>query len=166
MELLTKLGIDWKLLVAQIVNFFILLVVLYKFVYNPVLNMLDRRSKVIEKGITDAKLSEERLAQIQKMQDEKMAATSREIGALLEQAKVDAEMVKKDLIATASLQAEDLLRRAKVQNAEEKEKMLYEVKREVASFIVDAASKILEREFSHADQKRLAEAVTREMQSK
>mgnify|MGYP001588456271 CR=1 FL=1 len=64
MELISKLGIDWKLLVAQIVNFFILLFVLYKFAYKPVLEMLEKRSKTIEKGIHDAKASEERLKEI------------------------------------------------------------------------------------------------------
>ena len=163
MELISKLGIDWKLLVAQIVNFFILLFVLYKFAYKPVLEMLEKRSKTIEKGIHDAKASEERLKEIEQTRRQILDEASRSVGKLLEKAKADAEAMKKDLMATASFQAEDLLRRTKAQVAEEKEKMTEDVKKEVAKFIILATGKILQREFSDADQKRLADAVALEM---
>lgn len=165
MELIHKLGIDWKLLLAQVVNFFILLAVLYKFVYKPVLEMLEKRSRTIEKGIHDAKAAEERLLKIERLREEKMAETSKEIGKLLEQARADAEIMKKDIMTTANLQAEDLLRRARLQMAEEKEKMVQDAKREVTAFIVQATGKILEREFSATDQKRLTEAVAHEIKS-
>lgn len=165
MELFAKLGIDWKLLIAQTINFFILLFVLFKFVYKPVLNVLDKRSKTIEKGISDAKKSEEKLQEIEKMREQRMAETSKEIGRLLDQAKRDAEEAKKDLIAVAAAQADELLRRAKLQMEEQKRVMIEEVKAEVTGFIIRASGKILEREFSSADQKRLADAISKEMKT-
>lgn len=163
MELISKLGIDWKLLAAQIVNFFILLFVLYKFAYKPVLDMLEKRSKTIEKGIHDAKASEERLKEIEQTRRKILDEAAREVGKLLEKAKADAEAMKKDLMADATEQAEDLLRRTKALVAEEKEKMTEDVKKEVAKFIILATGKILQREFSDADQKRLADVVALEM---
>lgn len=163
MELISKLGIDWKLIAAQIVNFFILLFVLYKFAYKPVLNMLEKRSKMIEKGVHDAKASEERLKEIEETRRKVLDEAAREVGKLLEKAKADAEAMKKDLMANANEQAEDLLRRTKALIAEEKEKMTEDVKKEVAKFIILATGKILQREFSDADQKRLADAVALEM---
>lgn len=163
MELISKLGIDWKLLAAQIVNFFILLFVLYKFAYKPVLDMLEKRSKTIEKGIHDAKASEERLKEIEQTRRKILDEAAREVGKLLEKAKADAEAMKKDLMADANEQAEDLLRRTKALVAEEKEKMTEDVKKEVAKFIILATGKILQREFSDSDQKRLADAVALEM---
>lgn len=160
MELLHKLGIDWKLLIAQIINFFILLFVLYKFAYKPVLHMLDKRAKTIEKGISDAKASEEKLAAIERLRDEKLAQAQKEIGSMLEKARLDAEAVKKELIDAANKQVEDLMRRTRLQIEEEKRKMIADVKREVAQFIIAATGKILEKEFNADDQKRLTEAVT------
>ncbi len=165
MELITKLGIDWKLLVAQIVNFTILLVVLYKFVYGPVLAMLEKRTKTIEKGLHDAKVSEEKLIAIEKLSQERMSATEKEVGALLDRARHDAEGMKKDILAAAQTQADDLLRRTRLQIEEDKQKMLQEVKSEVTTHIVKLTGKLLEREFSDADQKRLAEALSKEMKS-
>ena len=60
-ELLTKLGIDLKLLVAQIVNFLILLLVLYKFAYGPIVAMLEKRQKKIEKGLKEAEEAHKKL---------------------------------------------------------------------------------------------------------
>ena len=165
MELLTKLGIDWKLLAAQIVNFFILLVILYKFVYKPVLDLLEKRSKTIEKGIADAKASEERLKEIEQTREKSLRNTEKEIGKLFDQAKKDAEAMKQSIVSAANVQSEDMLRRTRAQMEEEKQKMLGDVKREVTAFIIQATSKVLEREFSAADQKRLAEAITKEMKA-
>ena len=53
MELLTKLGVDWKLLIAQIVNFTILVSVLTYFVYRPLLDLLDARRERIRKAVED-----------------------------------------------------------------------------------------------------------------
>lgn len=163
MELLTKLGVDWKLLLAQIINFFILMVVLYKLVYKPVLDLLDKRAKTIEKGVSDAKESEKRLQEIEKTRQESMAQTRKEMGRMLDQAKTEADQVKKDLMAAAQTQADDLMRRTKIQIEEEKTKMISDVKREVGAFIIKATGKLLEREFSQADQSRLSQAIMKEM---
>lgn len=163
MELINKLGIDWKLLVAQIVNFFILLVVLYKFVYKPVLHTLEKRSKIIEKGMRDAKESEEKLLQVEHLQKTRLAETEKEIGRLFETAKNDAEVLKKNIIEKATSEVQDLLKRTRLQLEEEKQKMIQEVKRELGSFVVQATGKLLEREISPADQKRLMEAIVKEM---
>lgn len=163
MELIHKLGIDWKLLIAQIINFAILLVVLYKFVYHPVLAMLEKRSKMIEKGIEDAKKSEELAKNIDAERALKLAEAERKVGALLNQAKTDAESMKKSILEEASRQSEDLLKRAQFQIAEEKGKMVEEAKREVIDYAVLAAAKILEKEFDAAHQKKLTEAVAKEI---
>lgn len=165
MELITKLGIEWKLLVAQIINFGIIAFVLYKFVYHPVLNMLDKRSKMIEKGIEDAKKSEELLKNIEKMREEKMGETERKVGELLTQAKNDAEGIKKKILEETQLKADDVLRRAQIQIAEEKEKMFEEVKAGAIEFSIQLASKILEKGFSEESQKKLTEAILREMKT-
>ena len=76
-ELLSKLGIDWKLLIAQIINFLVLLFVLWKFAYGPILAILDKRTKKIEQGLKDAEASRKKLADSEERQKEilKMART-------------------------------------------------------------------------------------------
>ena len=61
MELLSNLGINGKLLLAQIVNFFILLYILKRFAYKPILKVLDDRKEKIEKGLRDAENAKDKL---------------------------------------------------------------------------------------------------------
>ena len=165
MELISKLGIDWKLLLAQIINFAILAFVLYKFVFKTVLDTLENRSKAIEKGMHDAKAAEEKLREIEVLRDKRMGETEKQVGVLLERARKDAETMKEEIITTAKTQAEDLLRRTKVQIAEEKEKLMQAVRTDVGALVIQLTSTLLEREFSAADQKRLGEALAKEMKS-
>lgn len=165
MELLNKLGIDWKLLLAQIVNFFILLFILYKFAYRPILSMLDRRTKTIENGLKAAKEGEERLLKADAVHEEKIAHAEKEVGKLIESARNDAEAMKKEIIVVANKQAEELIKRGKLQLEEEKGKMIIDMKHEVSLIVVQATGKMLQREFSAADQKRLLDAISREIKS-
>ena len=65
MEIFEKLGIDVKLVIAQLVNFFILLYVLKRFAYKPVLKILEDRERKIEKGLKDAQSAEKRLHEME-----------------------------------------------------------------------------------------------------
>lgn len=165
MELLSKLGIDWKVLIAQIVNFAILAFVLFKLVYKPLFATLDKRSSIIEKGMHDAKAAEEKLASVQKMEHERLIEAKKEVARLIEEAKHAAEEVKKDLLATAKKQSEELLERAHAQIQEEKTAMIQEAKSELVQLIVHASGKVMGKEFSAEDQKRLTHAISSEMKS-
>lgn len=165
MELIAKLGIDWKLLIAQIINFGILLFILYKFVYGPVLKMLHDRQTRIAKGLEDAKKGENLLRQIEEIEKQRQSETEKKIGDMLAKASHDAEYVKTEILKEAQAQAEDFLTRAKLQAEEMKRNLLQEVRQEVSKLIIVASAKILEREFSETDQKRLTEAVIREIET-
>src|SRR5487761_1997723 len=61
-QLLSAFGIDWRLLIAQAVNFAIVLVALWYFLYTPVLAMLSKRQEVVTKGVADAERAGKKLA--------------------------------------------------------------------------------------------------------
>ena len=77
MEILNQIGIDGKLLLAQAVNFLILLFLLHRFAYKPMLAFLEKRSDRIEKGLRDAEEAEKRLVQAAE-NEEKVLAKARE----------------------------------------------------------------------------------------
>ena len=87
MDLIDKLGIDLKLLIAQIVNFVILLVILTKLIYKPLLKLLDDRKKMIAKTVDDSKRIEDRLAAIEADRDKVLANASKEAMVIVERAK-------------------------------------------------------------------------------
>jgi len=61
-ELFSAFGIEWELLIAQAVNFAIVLVALWYFLYKPVLTMLEKRKEVVAQGVEDAAQAKETLA--------------------------------------------------------------------------------------------------------
>ena len=60
-----NLGLDWKVLVAQIVNFGLLLILLKKYLYQPLVKAIDDRNKKISGALDDSKKIEEKLKNIE-----------------------------------------------------------------------------------------------------
>ncbi len=66
-DLVTQLGLDWRLLLSQAANFLILLIVLRLFAYKPLIPMLKERRAKIEDGLAKAKEADHRLSQANEM---------------------------------------------------------------------------------------------------
>lgn len=166
MELISKLGIDAKLLIAQVVNFVILLIVLKKFIYGPVLEKLEQRRGMISKSVDDAKKSEALLKEIEQMRLEMIAQTKKVTLDMIEQAAKTAEATKHSIVEAARHEVQQVHEQSKLQLAREKEKMLKEAGEELGRLVVTATEKIIEREFSPEDQKRLMANATSQFTQK
>ncbi|MEK7126473.1 MAG: F0F1 ATP synthase subunit B [Patescibacteria group bacterium] len=165
MDLIDKLGIDLKLLIAQIVNFVILLVILTKLIYKPLLKLLDDRKKMIAKTVDDSKRIEDRLAAIEADRDKVLANASKEAMVIVERAKKESEEDHARIITAAKKEISTLAERYRAQLKEEKAELMSEVKKEVAELVVASSEKILRREFSLDDQVRLESAIKEEIKS-
>ncbi len=165
MELLTKLGIDWGVLIAQLINFVILIVALTYFVYKPVLRLLDDRRERIRKAMEDAKSIENQKRELDQFKAEQLRKVDQEVAKFLESSKGQAEAAKKEILAGAEKEAAQILVKARQQLDEERSRMVNDVQGTLASVIVRMTEKILEREFSKADQTRLLGAVEKELPS-
>lgn len=163
MELLSKLGIDWKLLLAQILNFAILLGVLTFFVYRPLLDLIDARRERIRKAMEDAKKIEEQKGELARIREEALRRTDFECGALLEKTKREAEKAKTDILESAKREVAQMLEKGKEQLEEERANVFMDVQRTLAQTIVRMTEKILEREFSPSDQRRLVSSLVKDI---
>ena len=162
-QLLEKLGINWSLLIAQIVNFMIVLGVLSYFIYRPFLDLLDKRRERIQKSMDDAARIEHQMQEFEAMRLEEMKKLDRESGAYLEQMRRKAGELQEEMIATAAKEAESIVANAHKRAEEERRKMFEEVMKTVHVVVVRMTEKILEREFSDQDQKRIVESLKNEL---
>ncbi|MBI2626384.1 MAG: F0F1 ATP synthase subunit B [Candidatus Nealsonbacteria bacterium] len=153
--MLESLGVDWKLLLFQIVNFLLLLFVLRKVLYKPVLNFLENRRKKIEEGLQKAEGFEAEWRKIKDIEKEKMSEVEKKAVQMMEKARLDAEKREKEILEIARNRSEKLAEEAKKDISQEKEKVLEELKKETADFIVFATEKILKRSVSDNDEKEL-----------
>ena len=158
-ELLVSLGIDWKLFLAQIVNFSILLFVLYKFAYRPVLKMLDDRTDKIEKGLADAEKSQKKLKEIEEKEKEVLIDAKKQAKEIIKKAEEQAQVNKEELIVTAREESDKITEKAKKVAGEEKDKMVAEVKMEISELIAVAVEKIVDEKLDGAKDAQIIDKV-------
>jgi F-type H+-transporting ATPase subunit b len=144
MELLSKLGIDWRLFLAQIVNFLILLFILYKFLYKPVLGLLQRRTAQIEKSLADAKKIEENLKKAEEERLVQLVEARREAQQIIEEAKKEGEKIRNQAKELAQEEAQKIIENGRIQIERQKESLLREIKQEIGNLVVYSTRQILE----------------------
>ncbi|TSC65345.1 MAG: F-type H+-transporting ATPase subunit b [Candidatus Doudnabacteria bacterium Gr01-1014_77] len=136
-------GLDWKLFIAQLFNFAIVLIVLWRWVFKPLGAKLEQRTAKIEKSIKEAQEIQDQLKQVEQYRKAEMEKIRGEATEIVAKAQKTAEMNKDQIIAEAKKSAEKVLEQSKKELASEKEKLLIEVREEAATLVVAATEKIL-----------------------
>ncbi|TSC75314.1 MAG: F-type H+-transporting ATPase subunit b [Parcubacteria group bacterium Gr01-1014_30] len=130
-ELLHQLGIDWKLLLSQAVNFLVLLAVLTFFLYRPLLRIMRERRQKIELGMRGAEEAEHIIAQAEDTKKQKIAAAEGQALSIISSAEKEALKQKEQLILEARSKSDALLEEA----ADVAERRLIE---QLSSLLADA----------------------------
>lgn len=160
---LGTLGINLKIFIAQLLNFSVVLLVLWKWAYKPIVNMLDARSEKIEKSLKDAEEVEKRVESLEEERKSVIAQAKAEANLILEKAREDADSRKTELLTKAKDEVSQVVRQGKGQLQAEKEQMLREVKKEIVELSVAAASKILAETVDEKKAQDLAGKVVEEL---
>ena len=142
-ELLAVFGVNWKLLLAQGINFALLLAVLSYFLYKPVLRMIDERREKIAEGVKTAEAASLRLAEAQKKGDGIVGDASREAETLVKTARVRAEEKSAEIVKSAEAQAQGVLSDAAARAEEAKRQAIKESEKEITRAAMLAAERIL-----------------------
>ncbi len=143
-SLIETFHIDWKLMVAQAVNFAVVIAVLYWFALRPLSKLMGERKQEIEKGLTDAKTNAETLKETQKNYDEALSKARTEANSIVMQAKKDAEQEKARILAESKSQADAMIDAGKKELEAQKQKTIDEAKIELARIVVLSTEKVLE----------------------
>lgn len=143
MDALSSLGIDWKLLVAQAVNFLVLWFVLRRFAYRPMLEFLEKRTKRIERGIRDAEHAKKQLEEAAAKEQQMMADAREEANSIIARAEIAAEKHREAMMAEMVEHADMILREAKEHATQERDRIFREAKAEIAALVVLATEKVL-----------------------
>ena len=137
------------------VNMLLLFTVLKKFLFKPVMNILDQRDAEIKKIYDDANDANEKAVTLEKEYSEKMAQARDEAGEIIKQATLTAQKREKEIIESAHQQVAAMTRRAETQIAQERKKAYQEIKEEISDISVAIAGKMVGREITAADHEAL-----------
>lgn len=134
--ILDVFGIDWRLLIINMVNFGLLLLALWYFLYGPLTKMMRERRELVAKGVEDAQKAQEELRNVEAARSGKLAEAAREADAALAEARKAAGAVHSELVAKSEASASRIVAEAEAQAGEMKARALQESKEEVAKLIV------------------------------
>ncbi len=139
------------------ITFLVLLVVLGKFAWGPIVKMLDERERTIREALEQAK--RERAEAERMMADQKAALhnAQREAAELAKRSQQEIEALRQDLTAKARKEADDLVAQARKQIQEEKAKAVSEIKGLAADLAIDAARKLIQASLDEKAQRALVE---------
>lgn len=142
------LGIDLKLIIAQIINFAILFFLLRKFLFGPLGGMIEDRSAKIDKGLKDAEIasSDRQKAEESAAKIEEKALS--EASEMLKKSKTEASKEAAAILKKANEQADKLMSAAKAEASEAKGKALKEARSEISDIVVIALDKIVGNELT------------------
>jgi F-type H+-transporting ATPase subunit b len=151
------LHIDFHDLIWAIINFIVLLAILYKFLYGPIMRTMESRENEIKRNITQAEEmrveAEASRAQLQ----EALNDARKEAQEIVNNAVKVGEETKNQIISEAKDSAAKLMQKAQEEIQREKEQALAEIRNEVANLAVLAAGKIIGKTITADDHKKLVD---------
>jgi F-type H+-transporting ATPase subunit b len=150
------LGIQWPKLIAQFVNFAIVLFVLWRFAYKPVFQLLEARRQKIADGIADAEKIKTQLAETEAERKRVLAEAGDQASKLIEDARAAAIRVSEAETQKAIAAAEQIIAKAREAAVQDHARMLAELKREVGRLVVQTTATVTGKILTPDDQQRLA----------
>ena len=160
---MSELGIDWRMLVAQLISFSIVFFVLWRFAYKPIFVMLQLRRERIAESMANAERIKAQLEQTEADRRKILAEAGDNANGLIEEARAAALRVREQEIQKAIAAAEQIIAKAREATAQDHARMLAELKREVGRLVVQTTATVTGKILTPDDQRRLAEETEKEL---
>ena len=142
-SLISTFHIDVRLIIAQLVNFIIVMLVLWFFALKPLIKMMGERTEKIEKSLLQAKEIEVKMTATQAEQAAILKQAKQDAAAVLEAAKASGEDNRQQMLQKTKEEVEKIVVKGKEQLAAEKVKMVGEIKGEIADLVIATTKKVL-----------------------
>lgn len=160
-----KFGVSVPTLIAQMVNFCLVALVLYYFAVKPISTTLEERQQKISDGLQYAEEMKTQLAEAERERTEKVKQAAIGAQKILAEAREQSKEMIEVKTQEAAAQAEAIIRKASEATELERQKMLADVRQEVARLVVATSSKVLSRDLSDAEKSTFSESAAKELAS-
>ena len=146
--------IPWTF-IAQICNLFIQMYLIKRFLFKPVNEILEKRRAEADAEITEAEQEKAKALAIRTEYEKNMQDAREQANEILDSARKTAAIQSEKMLKEASDQASAMKNKAEKEIAQEKKKAVNEVKGEIGDMAVEIAGKVIEREISEKDHRKL-----------
>jgi F-type H+-transporting ATPase subunit b len=154
-----EIGIDWQVLLAQLINFGILFGLLFFLLYKPMRRMLDERSAKIKESMDQAEQIKEQLAKTDEQVKEQLAAAHNEGQGVLAQAAQMGERLQEEAREGARQEAETIVARARAEIERERDEAIEDLRSQFVDLAIAAAEKVVSESLDKEKHRRLIEEV-------
>ncbi len=156
-------GLRGDLFAAQLINFLLVLLVLWRFAYKPIMRMLDERETKIAESVKNAEAIEKRLRDADAEHAKVVTAARVEAQSIIEKAMADTEVRKNEMVEAAKREVERVIQKGKQQLDEERVAMLVTARRDLVEIAVKAAAKIVTEGMTEKKSQSMAEEMVRKL---
>lgn len=162
---MSELGIDWKMLIAQLISFSIVFFVLWRYAYKPIFVMLQVRREKIAEGLANAEKIKAELAHTEAERKRILAQAGDVANQMIEEGRTAAARVREVETQKAITAAEQIMAEAREAAAQDRARMLAELKSQVGRLVVQTTATVTGKVLTPADQRRLAEETAKQLAS-
>ncbi|UCD10332.1 MAG: F0F1 ATP synthase subunit B [Dehalococcoidales bacterium] len=160
--MLEGLGINLQLLIAQIINFLLLLGLLYLFAYKPILRMFDERANRIKESMDMTESVKEQAANAEEEARKRIEEAGREGQEVIARAIKTGEEIKQKAEQDAKPEAEALVAKARNEIQQERDEAIAELRKEFTDLTISAAEKVIEQQLDKEAHRKLIDKVLEE----
>ena len=156
------LGISLPTLLAQIINFAILLGLLYLVAYKPIMRMLDERSRKIKDSMEQTEFIKEQAVHAEEEVKKQLEAAAKGGQEVIARAVRTGEEIRREAQQKARWEAESLIARARTEIQRERDDAIDELRKEFADLTILAAGKVIDRSLDREAHRQLIDKVLEE----
>ena len=157
------MGINLPGLITQLISFAILVFLLSRFLYKPVVKLLDERAEKIKKGLSDAESASKGAEEAASKIEEELSQARLEGKKLIEAARDASNQLREDEKEKISAEISQMMEKAKKEINSERDSAILELKNRFGELVVDAAGKVIEKEI---DEKSHSELIKKALEEK
>ncbi len=145
------------------ITFLVLIGVLAKFAFGPIVRMLDERERTIREAIEQAKKERAEAETMLAEQKESLQKAQREAAELAKRSQAEVEALRQELTARARKEADDLVAGARAQIQDEKSKAVSELRGQVADMAIEVARRLIPQAVDEKTHRSLVEEYVKQL---
>jgi F-type H+-transporting ATPase subunit b len=156
-------GWNLWLFLSQVISFVLVAILLRRFAYQPILNVLHERRDRIAESLRNAEKIKQQLAEAEKHHADILAKAHAEAQKMIDEARESSAHLADRKMQEAMVAAEQIMAKAREASALEHERTMAELKREVGRLVVETTAKVTGKVLTSEDQRRLQEEAARQL---
>lgn len=158
-EAFSKLGIDVTSLIAQGINFGLLFLILWKFLYKPILKMLNTRTEKIETSLKQAEGINKEYEEIEKQKSKLIEKAKLEAAKIVDEAKLEAKETDKTAVFEAETKSKLIIQDATIEAEKTKATIVESAREDIAKLVESSLTSLLKNDTKKYDDALINEAL-------